>query len=56
MAFGCLFEYVIEDLVEFILYIFCYVFDVFDYELLDEIMNFFIIFMGNMVFVKNLYL
>ena len=56
VAFGCLPEYVIEDLVEFILYISRYAPDALDHEPLDEIMNFFITFMGNTAFVKNPYL
>lgn len=55
-AFGCLPEYVVEDLVEFILYVSRYAPEALDHEPLDEIMNFFIAFMGNTSFVKNPYL
>jgi len=55
-AFACLPEYVVEDLVEFMLYISRYAPETLDHEPLDEIMNFFITFMGNADFVKNPYL
>lgn len=56
VAFGCLPEYIVEDMVEFILYISRYSLDSLEHEPLDEIMNFFITFMGNTTFVKNPYL
>ena len=52
---GCLPD-VVEDLVEFILYVSRYAPEALDHEPLDEIMNFFIAFMGNTSFVKNPYL
>ena len=56
VAFGCLPEYIVEDMVEFILYVSRYSPDSLEHEPLDEIMNFFITFMGNTTFVKNPYL
>lgn len=55
-AFATLPEYIVEDLVEFMLYVSRYAPDALEQEPLDEIMNFFITFMGNTSFVKNPYL
>lgn len=55
-SFACLPEYVVEDLVEFMLYISRYDPETLDHEPLDEIMNLFIALIGKADYVKNPYL